>query len=132
MKPEKKLFIIDDDEIFVLLTNKIIQDTHLIDQTKVFGDGEEAISYLKANAHRTDLLPDIILLDLNMPVMDGWEFLQEYVQIVPEIKKKITLYLVSSSISPYDIEKAKTIPLVSDFIIKPLEVEKFVEILESA
>lgn len=132
MKPIKNLFIIDDDEIFVLLTRRLIEGTNLIDQTKVFGDGEEAIDYLKEIAGNKDLLPDIILLDINMPVMDGWEFLNEYVMLEPKIEKKITLYLVSSSISPYDIERAKNIPLVTDFCIKPLEIEQIKGMLAAA
>lgn len=129
MRPVKNIFIIDDDEIFVFLATKAIEDTHLVDQIKIFGNGEEAINHLKQIADDTELLPDIILLDLSMPVMDGWKFLDEYILLRNKIKKKITIYIISSSISPYDIERAKNISLVSDFIVKPLSKDKFIDIL---
>ena len=103
----KKVFFVDDDKLFVYLTRKTIEATNFGGQIKEFGDGEEAIDYLKQIADDTELLPDIILVDLNMPIMDGWEFLEEYMLIKPGMKKNATIYLVSSSISPHDIERAK-------------------------
>jgi CheY-like chemotaxis protein len=64
-----------------------------------------------------------------MPVMDGWEFLDEYMLLDPAVRKKITLYICSSSISPHDLERAKSIGAVADFIIKPIAKEKFMEML---
>ena len=75
-----------------------------------------------------DKLPDIIFLDLNMPVMDGWEFLNEFIKIKNSLHKKITLYVVSSSIDPRDLERAKSFNLVTDYLIKPIELKKFEKI----
>jgi CheY-like chemotaxis protein len=67
-----------------------------------------------------------------MPIMDGWEFIEEYKQIKQKMDKEIKLYIFSSSISPHDIERAKTISEVNDFIIKPLVQDKFIEMLRAS
>jgi CheY-like chemotaxis protein len=130
MKPVKYVFLVDDDKLFVFLTKKTIEATNFEGDIREFGDGREAIDYLKEVAGSPELLPDIIFLDLSMPIMDGWEFLEEYLLLEPSIKKKITLYICSSSISPHDIERAKNIGAVADFIIKPISKEKFIEMLK--
>ena len=129
MKPIKYVFLVDDVKLFVFLTKKTIEATHFQGNIREFGDGREAIDYLKEISSEPELLPDIIFLDLSMPIMDGWEFLEEFLLLEPSIKKKITLYICSSSISPHDIERAKSINAVSDFIIKPISKQKFIEML---
>ena len=86
---------------------------------------------MKAHADDKSALPDIIFLDISMPIMDGWEFLEEYEQIEAQFEKKIKLYMFSSSISPHDMERAKQFSAVLDFIIKPLSKEKITELLNS-
>ena len=129
MRPIKYVFLVDDDKLFVYLTKKTIEATNFEGIIKEFGDGREAIEYLKEIAGMEEMLPDFIFLDLSMPIMDGWEFLEEYLLIEPTFKKKITLYICSSSISPHDVERAKSIEAVTDFIIKPITKEKFIEML---
>lgn len=126
----KTLTIVDDDDIFVFLTTKIIEQTNLVDLIKVFGNGLDAINFLKENKNNVDALPDIILLDLSMPIMNGWQFLEKYNKLNPTIGKKITIYICSSSISPDDITRAKTISEVSDFIIKPITKDKLIDLIK--
>jgi CheY-like chemotaxis protein len=64
-----------------------------------------------------------------MPVMDGWEFLSEYDLLRPKLSKPIELFIVSSSISPQEVERSKTFPAVSDFLIKPVAKGKIAEII---
>ncbi len=130
MSQTKTLTLIDDDEIFVFLTKKAIQKTNLVDQIKVFSNGLDALNFLKENSNEMELLPEIILLDLNMPIMDGWQFLEEYARLYPFIGKKITIYICSSSISPQDISRAKAINEVTDYIIKPISKVKLIEVLK--
>jgi CheY-like chemotaxis protein len=130
MNKVKTLGIVDDDTIYTFLVKKTIEQTNLVNTIKVFENGLDAIEFLKKNADNYDALPEIILLDLSMPVMDGWEFLEEYSLLSPKLGRKITIYIISSSISPFDIAKAKSISFVTDFIIKPVSKEKFIEIFK--
>ena len=127
----KNIFIVDDDKIFVFLTGKTIKETKLEAEIKEFGNGRVAIDYLRQNKDNPELLPDVIFLDLNMPVMDGWEFLNQYMAMEPEVREKIKLYIFSSSISPHDVERAKGFSAVADFLIKPLSRQKFMEIYKN-
>ncbi|WP_367864691.1 response regulator [Pedobacter sp. WC2423] len=127
----KKVYLIDDDDIFVFLTKKTMLKVSEDVEVEVFSDGLQAITHLKEIQDQKELLPDVIFLDLNMPVMDGWEFLAEYQELYPFFVKRNELYIVSSSISPHEMERSKNIDEVCEFIIKPLVKEKFLEILEN-
>ncbi|MBE7639371.1 MULTISPECIES: response regulator [Salegentibacter] len=122
--------IIDDDKIYVNLVKKIIEIKKLSNNLLIFKNGKEALDHFKLileNANE-EILPDIIFLDINMPIMDGWEFLNEFIKIKNIFDKKITLYVVSSSIDPRDLERAKSFNLVTDYLIKPIELKKFEKI----
>jgi len=124
--------IIDDDKIYVNLVRKIIEIKKLSENLLIFKNGLEALEYFKIilTNMTEEKLPDIIFLDLNMPVMDGWEFLGEFIKIKNNFHKKITLYVVSSSIDPRDLERAKSFNLVTDYLIKPIELKKFEQIFD--
>lgn len=123
----KRVFLIDDDEVFVFLTKKVIERSGVDVELTVFSNGQEAMEHIKSIAAEASKLPDVILLDLNMPVMDGWDFLSTYQEV--ELAKFIALYIVTSSISPYEVERAKHIKEVKEFIVKPIAKEKFIEII---
>lgn len=127
----KNLALVDDDDIFAFLTKMTIEDSNLVDMVKVFRNGKEAIDFLSENSDDPMQLPEVILLDLSMPVMDGWQFLEEYVNIKPRIGKKIVIYIVSSSISPGDVVRAQNISEVTDYLIKPITKEHLVEMLKN-
>jgi CheY-like chemotaxis protein len=130
MTKVKTLSLIDDDDIFVFLTKKAIEQTNLVELIKVFGNGLDGINFLKENKGNVDALPEIILLDLSMPIMNGWQFLEEFAKLNPFIGKRISIYICSSSISPDDIAKAKTISEVSDYIIKPITKDKLIDLIK--
>lgn len=121
------LFIVDDHDLYRLVTKQLIETSTLVKKVVTFPDGEKAIESLKAS--KEEDLPEVIFLDISMPVMDGWEFLDEFKRIKSTLGKKITIYIISSSINPADIERAKSISEVTDFIIKPLTKQKFIDII---
>ena len=123
--------IIDDDDIYQFATKKFIKATNLIESIYTFFDGEEAIDYFKLHKHDNTKLPDIIFLDLNMPIIDGWQFLEDYSLFKDEIKKEIIIYIVTSSINPDDLIKARSIRGISDYLVKPMTTKKFLEILKA-
>lgn len=125
-----KIFIIDDDSIISFLAKKTIDASNVSSKIKDFKEGSDALAFLKQFCDVAEELPDIILLDISMPIMDGWHFLEEYALLMPKMSKKNNLYMFSSSISQIDIERAKNNPLVKDYIFKPLQKQRFLEMLE--
>lgn len=128
MKKVDIAYIIDDDPIFVFGVKKIMELIGFCKTLMVFENGEEALRNLKTIISANKELPDIILLDLNMPILDGWQFLDEFVKVPCE--KKIIIYIVSSSVNPEDLLKAKSYELVSDYIVKPVTVTKLKQVLK--
>ncbi|WP_405209135.1 response regulator [Aquimarina sp. LLG6339-5] len=126
----KSVCIIDDDNMYINLVSKIIELKKLSENVIVFKNGKEALDFFATSIDNDtkNRIPQVIFLDLNMPVMDGWEFLQEFDKIKDEIGKPIDLYVVSSSIDSRDINKAKSIDLVSDYLIKPIKLGDFEKI----
>lgn len=130
MKLIKNIFLIDDDDVFVFIAKKIIAQTQMVEKITSFNNGKDALIFLEQHADFPESLPDLILLDLSMPVMDGWQFLEECSSLNLKLQKKITTYICSSSISAADFDRAKNISAVSDYIIKPISKEKIVEVIK--
>ena len=123
--------IVDDDDVYKYTVTKSIEKNKLAKKVLIFSDGEEAINFMIDNVANSNHLPDIIFLDINMPIMDGFQFMDEYVKLKPFVGKKITIYMVTSSIDDADIERAKKISDISDYIVKPIKVEQLTEIIET-
>lgn len=132
MKQFESAYVIDDDDTYQFIVQRTIEQTKLVKQIRVFSNGLEAIRFFEASLINGESLPDIILLDLTMPIMDGWGFLEDYVALRPRVGKKIIVYIVSSSINPVDVERARSISALTDYVVKPLTIEKFVELLQKA
>ena len=124
--------IVDDDKIFQLTASKAIKATAITDRILQFENGEVALQYLKANLQNTDNLPDYIFLDINMPFVDGWMFLDDYDTLKQLLAKTISIFVVSSSIDQRDIDRAKNNRNVSDYVEKPVTRDKFLKLLEKA
>lgn len=118
----KITYVIDDDKLSIKLMSMLIAKNNFCEEIISFHNPQNALNELKNNATNPSKLPDVILLDLNMPILDGWQFLDEFILV--EFAKKIIVFIVSSSIDPSDLEMAKKYPIIKDYIIKPLSSEK--------
>jgi CheY-like chemotaxis protein len=124
------ILLVDDDEINNFISVKLIKKTVLNTEISTCLNGKFAIDQLVDIQRRNpNELPDYILLDINMPIMNGWEFLDEYKRLNIDPKGKTTIYIISSSVFNNDILKAKSYALVKDFISKPLSVDKIKEVI---
>lgn len=122
------LLVIDDDDINIFIIKKIVEKTgYNIDMTAK-SNGQLAIDFLKETLAQGNSLPDLILIDINMPVMNGWEFVEAYKSL--GITQSIDLYILSSSVYENDIEKTKSYTNVKGFISKPLSMERLIELLK--
>ncbi len=126
-KRMKNVCIIDDDPIFVFGTKKMMEHVNFSERIIVYQDGQEALDSLSLLASQIDLFPEVIFLDLNMPIMDGWQFLDEFIKIIPP--RPTTIYVVSSSVDPNDTEKVKNYDIVNDYIVKPMGVNELHSVL---
>lgn len=131
MKEIDTLYLVDDDDTYQFIVERTITNLNLVKSIKIFSNGKLAIDFLEATLGNPDQVPDVILLDLTMPVMDGWGFLENYLLLKPRIGKKIIIYVVSSSIDPIDIQRTQAISEVTDYIVKPLTREKLIAMLNS-
>lgn len=129
MKATDKICIIDDDEIYIFLMKKSFAAMGVSNEILSFLNGADALEELIKLKNDHEDLPSIILLDINMPIMDGWEFLNEFRKLSEDISKKISVYIVSSSIASEDIEKSKTFPEIVDYITKPVELDTLISIV---
>ena len=121
MKQVDNILIIDDDPLFLLLIKKTIIKYELSKTISAFTDGVEALESLKDAINNHAQLPDILLLDINMPIMDGWEFLDLFKPLLKTIDKKISIYIATSSIAEDDKLKAKSFSIVKDYLLKPID-----------
>lgn len=129
MKQINAVCLIDDDPVFIFAIKRIFKLSDVCENFTVYNNGEEAIEGLTQTIASGKHIPELILLDINMPIMDGWQFLDEFTTMT--VSKKITLYLVSSSIDPVDFKKAKEYELITDFIIKPVTRKTVIDLVEN-
>lgn len=122
--------LIDDDRIYQFTAKRIIELVDPLQKVLVFSNGKEAIDFFTQQPLQEEL-PDLIFLDINMPVMNGWEFLEAYHTVKNVLDKQISIYMVSSSVDEKDKIKSKNFDSVKDFIVKPIDKEMMFAILQS-
>ncbi|PJJ08075.1 response regulator receiver domain-containing protein [Flavobacterium sp. 1] len=122
----KTIWVIDDDPIYQIIVNKIIQKSELFSSVSSFTNGKDAIDTLKKTLKTNEMPPNIILLDINMPIMDGWEFMEEMVLLKSQINDSIQIYIVSSSIALEDKSKAKNYSEIIAYLSKPVNANDLI------
>jgi len=115
------VWIVDDDPLVHFITKKMIRDIVPPENVISFSNGKKAFEHISDNANTPNQLPDIVLLDINMPYMNGIQFLESFGAIKPSLSKNITIYIVTSSINKTDINTTTNNPNVKAYINKPLD-----------
>jgi CheY-like chemotaxis protein len=118
----KNVLLVDDDFVFTFLNKKIISSLKFVNEIDTAQNGLQAIELLNASVDNDKPLPDIILLDLNMPIMDGFGFLDAFRNLEHPQKHRIKIIIVTSSMHPEDLQRAKDYGVTS-YLTKPLKEE---------
>lgn len=124
------IWIVDDDAIFTFTAKRILMANRLTKRIDTFINGDLAKNRLDFLKTQGGPFPNVILLDINMPVIDGWQFMDEFSSL-PN-KKDIVIYLVSSSIDPKDREKALLYEDIQDFVVKPVTLKALRKLMTDA
>ena len=130
LKKLSNLTIVDDDPMSSFYIKRLAELGEVANIITIYNNAQGALDYLVNYKKSDQNLPDIILLDIYMPGIDGWGFLQEFKKFKDSLEKKIEIYIISSSTHPQDISKAKAIPEVKDYFQKPVTMELLKEITE--
>lgn len=125
----KKIWIVDDDEIYQFVMKTKIEKISNSVVLKSFMSGELFLEEVDKLIDATNNHPDIIFLDVNMPLMNGWEIIEKIIESKSLNLNSIKLYFSSSSIDSRDIEKARSFGCVSEYLLKPIGINKLEEII---
>lgn len=123
-----KLLLVDDDEGMNYLHHRILEKSGLVRNVLVKNNGHEALKYLRENE---DSLPELIFFDINMPVMGGWDIVEELIKVPLRNLEHSKIYILTSSINPEDFDRAEKNQIVSGIIEKYLSAEKLREVINN-
>jgi CheY-like chemotaxis protein len=125
---KKNIMLVDDDKIFNFLSEKTITSLGLANEIHFASNGEQALQILKLYKEGKVQKPDIIFLDIDMPVMNGYEFIEAFAELDIPDKQLITIVVLTSSINPDDIERAKQLG-IKYYFNKPLSKEEIKKLI---
>ncbi len=132
-----RVFCIDDDQITLTLCDLVLKKAAFADEVLVAKNGKEGLSFFseyfanKKNNHTKEEPPLIIFLDLNMPVMNGWDFLEDYLMKYADRIPETKVVILSSTVNPEDFSRANQYKIVIDFINKPLTIDGLEELKQN-
>ncbi len=127
----KSVLLVDDNEIDNLINQKMIDASGIADKIFVNTSAKSALEFLNnltVLGQSRDLLPELLFLDIDMPLMDGYQFLDEFGKLDSSIKDKVKIIMLTSSINPHDERTAKSYPFVKQFLHKPLTKEMLIDL----
>ncbi|PKL75868.1 MAG: hypothetical protein CVV27_13155 [Candidatus Melainabacteria bacterium HGW-Melainabacteria-1] len=122
------LLVIDDDEIIWVLIKDMLHELELVDQMQTFSDGDTALHYLSELTQGE--APPLIVLDLNLPYLDGFEFLEIYARDLWMRFPQTVIYILTTSVRESDRQQTLKYPFVKDFISKPMKLEQLKAMLD--
>jgi CheY-like chemotaxis protein len=124
----KKVMVVDDALIDRVVAKKVMTRHGFAEEVIAVESAIDALEYLNNHNQQTDELPSLIFLDINMPEMSGFDFLDEYQKLPDDIKRKCIIVMLSSSLHPEDEQRALSSPYVCKFLSKPLNADKLREL----
>ncbi len=127
----KRVMIIDDNEIDLKINSKIIEIAKLFEEIVVCNSGQEALDYFQKHMHHDEQLPNFILLDIQMPEMNGFDFLDRFDQLPEKIKKNCQIAMLSSTLDFGDIQRAEANLYVLKLLKKPLQPNELKHLLHA-
>ncbi|MEP2279298.1 response regulator [Maribacter sp.] len=130
MNTKPNILLIDDDELYLYLMEKTIHQLSNELVVSTFTDGEQAVEYISQCTDEKVELPEVIFLDINMPFLDGWGFLNEFKKLKPKIMNSINIYMVSSSMRDSDIKRASHFEELTGYVVKPVNKVQLIEIFK--
>jgi CheY-like chemotaxis protein len=125
------ILLVDDDDVTNFLSREMLRLYMASPKVDITLNGQEAVDYLLERSSEPQRLPNLILLDINMPIMDGWDFLTEFDKIKRSGFEKINIVMFTSSVYYEDIDRARTYASVKNIYSKPLDEQKIKEIIAS-
>lgn len=130
MTKKNMVVLIDDNEIDNFINKEIIKRAKITDNIKDFTSAVSALEYFESfeGNGSEGQLPDLIFLDINMPVMDGFEFVERFINLQENITENTSIIMLTSSDNPEDMQRVKKYKIIKDYIIKPLKLDKLEEI----
>lgn len=123
------IVLIDDEQITNFVNKMIIEKMDICTHVKAYNLAEEALEEINSNYKNNGPLPDYTFVDINMPEMSGWEFIEAFSQLDEGLKSKVYVFMLSSSQNEDDITRAYQSEYVKGFIGKPLTPEKLMNII---
>ena len=130
MKKLNCILLIDDDESTNFLHELVIKKAGVADEVISHQSGKSALDYLQTETEGKHPQPDLIFLDINMPGMNGWEFLTEYKKLEKQQQGKFVVVMLTTSLHPEDESKANQLPEITDFMNKPLTEDMLNKVLD--
>lgn len=131
MKTVGRVLLVDDDDVTIMLHRRVIERSGRVKAIDVAKDGREALEVLSADLNAGRQLPELIFLDINMPGMGGFEFLEHYAKLTVQPEAQLIIVMLSTSLLEADHARANADPNVHSFCDKPLKSDKLLEIIDS-
>lgn len=131
MEKLQNVLLIDDDTMTNYLHKRIIEGFEVSDQIEIANDGEEGLQIIEnyIQSENEDKIPQLIFVDIDMPLMDGFQFLEAYQSLDFKNKDSVVVAVLTSSFNPKDVNRAKELS-VDDYLVKPLTKDKMMELME--
>ncbi|SDK30597.1 Response regulator receiver domain-containing protein [Catalinimonas alkaloidigena] len=124
METNPLVLLVDDNDTDNLINRRMLKLLAFTERTVIANSGRKGLAYLREHKDNPEQLPDLVFLDINMPEIDGFTFMENFSALAPQLKKKVVVMVLSSSDDPQDINRITANPHVAYFITKPLDPAK--------